>query len=67
MSWSTAKHRSPRRATQKIYIPLDDVELRQIDKFSYDNGLRFRSKAIRRLIKIGVRASKQGRLESRPS
>ena len=59
MSSTIARRRAARRPTQKIYTPLDEVELREVDKFAFRNGIRDRSKGIRQLIKIGVRASKQ--------
>jgi hypothetical protein len=54
----SSKRRAARRP-RKIYTPLDEVELRAVDKFSFRNEIRDRSQAIRRLIKIGLLASKR--------
>jgi hypothetical protein len=56
---SPTKQRSAARRPRKIYTPLDEAELKAVDKFGFRNEIRDRSQAIRRLIKLGVLASKR--------
>lgn len=45
--------------TERIQLLMTPSEVRAIDDWSFDNRVRGRSEAIRRLIEIGLKAGKE--------